>query len=109
MTRDVVLSRAAGHGWSYGYDAIGSHEKVRTVCSGTGQTLLQPVLDNQVEHRQMSEDAIKEELSLTPCVELVKDAFASAGERDIYTGDTVEIFKITAKGVEVEKFELRRD
>jgi 20S proteasome subunit beta 6 len=109
MTRDVVLSRAAGHGWSYGYDALGSQEKVRTVCSGTGQTLLQPVLDNQVEHRQMSEDAIKEELSLTPCVELVKDAFASAGERDIYTGDTVEIFKITAKGVEVEKFELRRD
>jgi 20S proteasome subunit beta 6 len=98
-----------GHGWSYGYDAIGSHEKVRTVCSGTGQTLLQPVLDNQVEYRQMSDEASKEDLLLGPCVELVKDAFASAGERDIYTGDTVEIFKITMKGVEIEKFELRRD
>lgn len=98
-----------GHGWSYGYDAIGSHEKIRAVCSGTGQTLLQPVLDNQVEFRQMSDDVAKEELDLEPCVELIKDAFTSAGERDIYTGDTVEIFKVTAKGVELEKFELKKD
>lgn len=98
-----------GHGWSYGYDAIGSHEKVRAVCSGTGQTLLQPVLDNQVEFKQMSDDVAKEELDLEPCVELIKDAFASAGERDIYTGDTVEIFRITSAGVELEKFELKRD
>lgn len=77
------------------------------MCSGTGQYLLQPILDNQVEFRQM---AIKpDELSLEPCVELVKDAFTSAGERDIYTGDVVEICKITAKGVEIEKFELRAD
>lgn len=102
-------SHLTGHGWSYGYDAIGSHERVRAVCSGTGQTLLQPVLDNQVEFRQMSESAKKEELPLEPCVELVKDAFTSAGERDIYTGDTLEICKITASGIEIEKFELRAD
>eukprot|EP00178_Gracilaria_changii_P006689 TRINITY_DN216_c0_g1_i1.p1 TRINITY_DN216_c0_g1~~TRINITY_DN216_c0_g1_i1.p1 ORF type:complete len:263 (-),score=33.15 TRINITY_DN216_c0_g1_i1:2165-2953(-) len=98
-----------GQGWSYGYDAIGSHEKVRAVCSGTGQYLLQPVLDNQVEFRQMTPDPSRKELPLEPCVELVKDAFTSAGERDIYTGDTVEICRITSKGVEVEKFELRAD
>lgn len=98
-----------GHGWSYGYDAIGSHEKVRAVCSGTGQNLLQPILDNQVEFRQMSAEAKKEELQLGPCVELVKDAFTSACERDIYTGDMVEICKVTREGVEIEKFELRAD
>lgn len=98
-----------GEGWSYGYDAIGSHEKVRAVCSGTGQFLLQPILDNQVEFKQMSADAKKEPLALEPCVELVKDAFTSACERDIYTGDIVELCKITAKGVEVENFELRAD
>lgn len=98
-----------GQGWSYGYDAIGSHEKVRAVCSGTGQSLLQPVLDNQVEFRQVSADIKTEELPMEPCVELVKDAFTSAGERDIYTGDTVEICKITSSGVEIEKFELKRD
>jgi 20S proteasome subunit beta 6 len=104
-----VLPYLLGHGWSYGYDAIGSHEKVRAVCSGTGQTLLQPVLDNQVEFRQMSGDVDKPELDLEPCVELVKDAFTSAGERDIYTGDSVEIFKITSKGCEMEIFALKRD
>ena len=98
-----------GQGWSYGYDAIGSHEKVRAVCSGTGQYLLQPVLDNQVEFRQISEEKRPAELPLEPCVELVKDAFTSAGERDIYTGDVVEICKITKSGVEIEKFELRAD
>lgn len=80
------------------------------MCSGTGQSLLQPVLDNQVEFRQIAPEARpKQELSLQPCVELVKDAFTSAGERDIYTGDTLELFKITKSGVEVEKFELKKD
>lgn len=102
-------SPPTGHGWSYGYDAIGSHEKVRAVCSGTGQSLLQPVLDNQVEFRQTSEEISTEELPLEPCVELIKDAFTSAGERDIYTGDTVEICRVTATGVVIEKFELKRD
>lgn len=98
-----------GQGWSYGYDAIGSHERVRAVCSGTGQYLLQPVLDNQVEFKQVSADVKKEELNLESCLELVKDAFTSAGERDIYTGDTLEICKITSKGAEMETMELRSD
>lgn len=70
---------------------------------------MQPVLDNQLEFRQMAPEMKPAELLLEPCVELVKDAFTSAGERDIYTGDMVEICKITAKGVEIEKFELRAD
>lgn len=83
---------------------------MRAVCSGTGQSLLQPILDNQVEFKQTApESKPKEELALEPCVELVKDAFASAGERDIYTGDTVQIFKVTKSGVEEERFELKKD
>lgn len=79
------------------------------MCSGTGQNLLQPILDNQLEFRQMAPEAKPDELPLERCVELLKDAFTSAGERDIYTGDVVELFKITAKGVEVEKLQLRAD
>lgn len=79
------------------------------MCSGTGQSLLQPVLDNQVEFRQTSDDVSTQELELNPCVELIKDAFTSAGERDIYTGDTVEICKIDGTGVSVEKFQLKSD
>lgn len=98
----------AGEGWAYGYDAIGSHEKVSAVCSGTGQTLIQPVLDNQIEFKQQW-GAPKVDLSLEATVELIRDAFTSAGERDIYTGDYVEICKITKDGVEVEEFQLKFD
>lgn len=104
----ICSSVSAGHGWAYGYDAIGSHEKVSAVCSGTGQTLIQPVLDNQIEFKQQW-GAPKVDLSLEATVELIRDAFTSAGERDIYTGDYVEICKITKDGVEVEEFQLKLD
>lgn len=104
----LVFALFAGEGWAYGYDAIGSHEKVSAVCSGTGQTLIQPVLDNQIEFKQQW-GAPKVDLSLDATVELIRDAFTSAGERDIYTGDYVEICKITKDGVEVEEFQLKFD
>jgi len=103
-----LVGLLAGEGWAYGYDAIGSHEKVSAVCSGTGQTLIQPVLDNQIEFKQQW-GAPKVDLSLEATVELIRDAFTSAGERDIYTGDFVEICKITKDGVEVEEFQLKMD
>jgi hypothetical protein len=38
----------AGVGCAFSYDAVGSFERVRYSSSGTGQTLVQPLLDNQV-------------------------------------------------------------
>ena len=49
------------------------------------------------------------ELSGPQMVELVKEAFTVAGERDIYTGDSVEIFLITRDGVQVTRFALKDD
>jgi 20S proteasome subunit beta 6 len=48
-------------------------------------------------------------LPLEQVLRITKDAFTSATERDIYTGDYLEIFIITAKGVEYEKMELKKD
>ena len=37
-----------GVGCCWSYDAVGSHERVSYSSSGTGQQLVQPLLDNQV-------------------------------------------------------------
>jgi len=42
-------------------------------------------------------------------VDLVKDCFATAGERDIFTGDSVEIWIINKDGVRKEFQELKLD
>ena len=53
--------------------------------------------------------ALSTDLSLEETVNLVKDAFYSAGERDIRTGDAVEICIITKDGVRVETYPLNID
>jgi 20S proteasome subunit beta 6 len=42
-------------------------------------------------------------------IKLVKDAFTSATERDIHTGDYLEIFVVTKQGVQVERIDLKKD
>jgi 20S proteasome subunit beta 6 len=96
-----------GRGCVYSYDAIGSYERTSYSSSGSGQTLVIPLLDNQVAFKNQNRE--KRELTLEEAVNLVKDAMTSAGERDIYTGDGVDIFKITKDGIDVEKFALKFD
>ena len=48
-------------------------------------------------------------LSEEKAVKLVKDVFISAAERDIYTGDAIELHVITKAGVKTDRFPLRRD
>ncbi len=47
--------------------------------------------------------------AMQQAVELVKDTFITAGEREIYVGDSVEIYIITADGIEMQTFELKKD
>merc|ERR1740139_1617207 len=49
------------------------------------------------------------DLSLQETINLVKDAFYSAGERDIRTGDCVEICIITKDGIKIESYPLNID
>jgi 20S proteasome subunit beta 6 len=108
-----------GKGCIFTYDAIGSHERVFYSASGSGQHITMPLLDNQVGlHNQTNRDEpaqvpgkvpIREDLTLDEALLLMKDAFTNAGERDIYTGDHVDIWIITAEGVRTERFELKLD
>jgi len=97
-----------GLGCAYSYDAIGSFERVVYSSSGTGQQLVQPVLDNVIGKKNQVAVA-HGDLSRKEVEDIVKDAFTSAGERDIYTGDFVDIFTIARDGVIPQKFELKFD
>ncbi|TMW69823.1 hypothetical protein Poli38472_001979 [Pythium oligandrum] len=96
-----------GKGLLYSYDAIGSHDRVSRGAMGSGGHLMIPLLDNLVEHESRSDP--KREFTLEETKEIIKDAFVTAGERDIYTGDSVEIFTIKASGVTKEMFQLKKD
>jgi len=94
-----------GEGACFSYDAVGSFERVSYSSSGTGQGLIQPLLDNQVGWKSQG----SKQLDAQEAKELVRDAFTSAGERDIYTGDSVDVYIVDASGVKSERFELKKD
>lgn len=96
-----------GAGAVYGYDAVGSFERVPYVVTGSGRALITSILDNQVGF--LTQSAKRRDLSVEEVVDLVKDCFAAASERDIYTGDSVEIAVITKEGIKYETMELRKD
>jgi 20S proteasome subunit beta 6 len=98
-----------GDGAVYGYDAIGSYERLKAGAQGTGQSLVQPLLDNQITFNNQTLIPKNLDLGIDGTLNLVKDSFSSAGERDIYTGDSVDIAIITEKGITMEKFELKKD
>lgn len=101
-----------GRGAVYSYDAVGSHERVGYSCQGSGKDLIQPVLDNQLKAASplvLPPRDWMTAMSLEDAVDLIKDAFVSAGERDIYTGDRVEILIITKEGIQEDSLDLKKD
>ncbi|EFJ46384.1 hypothetical protein VOLCADRAFT_62543 [Volvox carteri f. nagariensis] len=93
-----------GRGAVYNYDAIGSYERSGYFCQGSGKELIQPVLEGILRRPDVH-------VPFRTCMalDLVKDAFVSAGERDIYTGDKVEILIITKDGIKREELQLKLD
>ena len=102
-----------GIGCVYSYDPVGNYERVRVSVTGSGESLIQPLLDNQLERQHQALGAkppvLSTDLTQQQTIELVKDAFVSASERDIRTGDSVEICIITKDGHRIETFPLNID
>ncbi|CAO3591156.1 unnamed protein product [Absidia cylindrospora] len=98
-----------GEGGVYCYDAVGSYERELARASGSASALIQPFLDNQV-NRKNQQNVSKEPLELDEVLRIVKDAFTSATERDIYTGDNLQICIIRKdQPVEVQHYPLKKD
>eukprot|EP00939_MAST-03C_sp_MAST-3C-sp1_P000668 g668.t1 len=96
-----------GKGAVYTYDAIGSFERVQYASQGAGQKLMIPILDNVVGHKNRHDTKV--EYKKDEIVELVKDVFITAGEREIMVGDSVVIHVITKDGIETTTFDLKKD
>ena len=99
-----------GVGAVYGYDAVGSFQRQPDGISanGSGVKLIMPLLDNLVGFKNR-EDGERRSYTSTEAVELVKEGFVTAGERDINCGDAVEICVITKDGITKEIFDLKKD
>lgn len=104
----ISFLKIKGRGVIYGYDAIGSYEAIEAGAQGSGQAIVQPLLDNQISFRNQKFIPDKD-ITIEEAVNMIKDAFNSATERDIYTGDYAEIAIITKDGVKFEKIELKLD
>ncbi|RIA85694.1 nucleophile aminohydrolase [Glomus cerebriforme] len=97
-----------GRGVVYSYDPVGSYEPEMYRAGGSAASLVQPFLDNQVGLKNQ-QGAQRTPLPLDTAIRIAKDAFTSATERDIYTGDYLEIFVIRQEGVTTERIDLKKD
>lgn len=96
-----------GKGAVYGYDAVGSFKRDDYGAMGSGQNFAMPILDNLIGHKNRQD--VKTPLTAEEAVAIVKDVFIAIAERDIYTGDSVEINLIRKGGITTEIFELKKD
>ena len=110
----VAGLNSEGQGCIYSYDPVGSYEREIYRAAGSSSALLQPLLDSLLGHKNQTASfelnksyVVKSSKEIV--IALIKDAFVSAAERDIYTGDGLVINVITKEGVTVEHYPLRRD
>jgi 20S proteasome subunit beta 6 len=96
-----------GRGACYGYDAIGSFKRDDYGAMGSGQNFIMPLLDNLLGHKNRNDP--RHRLSAEEAVAIVKDVFVTVTERDIHTGDAVQIKVIRKSGITTEIFQLKQD
>ena len=96
-----------GKGAIYGYDAVGSYDRVNCGGMGSGSEIVIPMLDNQIkDHNVLNPEAPSDEGKIE---NLLRDAMHATCERDIYTGDSLDIVTIDKDGVKFMNEPLRRD
>ena len=96
-----------GSGTVYGYDAVGSFDSLTYGIQGSGSEMGAPLLDNQlVGHNHLQKKLAQDKQTVE---DAAKDIINSIAERDIYTGDQVELVMIDSTGVHFKREKIRRD
>ncbi|KAI8319712.1 N-terminal nucleophile aminohydrolase [Martensiomyces pterosporus] len=98
-----------GKGAVFTYDPVGNMERVNYQAYGSASALVQPFLDNQVAFKNQHGVDKERLLSREEAIKIAIDAFTGATERDIHTGDWLDLFIIDKDGVQKTKRELKHD
>ena len=96
-----------GVGAIYGYDAVGSYDRVNCGAMGSGSELVVPILDNQIKDHNVLYPEPPTDVRVVENV--LRDAMHAATERDIYTGDNLEMVTVDKDGIRIEREPMRRD
>jgi len=96
-----------GEGAVMGYDAVGSFDKINYGGQGSGQSMAMTVLDSQFFGHNFLVKQVPEDQEEVEAV--AKDIINGVAERDIYTGDMVEICTVDKSGVRYTREDIRRD
>lgn len=99
---------ANGKGEVYSFDPVGSFELEVARASGSAAALMQPVLDCQIYQKNQNKTA-KVETDCDQAIMVAKDLFSAAAERDIYTGDFVDIWTIKKGYLKHDVYPIRKD
>ncbi|MCL7041241.1 hypothetical protein MKW94_002339 [Papaver nudicaule] len=106
------------------YNAVGSYKRIGYIAQGSGSSLIMPVVDIQLktlnplllpanlpwyDFYSLYGFLFWTPLSKTEAIDLAKDVFASEMERDIYTGNRIELWIVNTAGTRTESVELRND
>ena len=100
-----------GKGCVYSFDPVGSYERETYRAGGTGASMLQPLLDNQIGFKNQNiPDHEQPVLTADRAIALVRDVFIGAAERDISTGDGLHMQLVNKDGIHtMDRFPLRTD
>lgn len=92
----------------YSFDPLGFYEKVKCRAYGSGQEMIEPLLDSFVMKKNRNTEDVSD-MNIEQALTFVKDVFDSSAERDVKTGDALEIFLMRESGVDRIMYDLRRD
>lgn len=97
-----------GDGVCYSYDAVGCTEPLSFGTTGSASSFIEPLMDCLISRGNAVGQAPKE-MTMDEALLLLKNAFTGAGERDIFTGDSVRFHILTKDGLQVDIMPLRKD
>ncbi|TBT99397.1 subunit beta of proteasome [Hamiltosporidium magnivora] len=92
----------------YSYDPVGSYQECSCRCNGSGAGMIQPLLDSLISKKNWNNCTIQD-LNDEDGLKLVQKAFEAASERDVKTGDFLEVYIIKEGEIQKSVFPLRKD